>query len=67
MKSDIRQQYPSRLAIVGYLRQSPGGSALGVDLTQGEASELARGKPWWKFWQSDAAARGANAIPVLPQ
>jgi hypothetical protein len=67
MKSDIRQQYPSRLAIVGYLRQSPGGSALGADLTQGEASELARGKPWWKFWQSDAAARGANAIPVLPQ
>ena len=34
MKSDLRQQYPSRLAIVAYLRQSPGADALGVDLTQ---------------------------------
>ena len=25
MKSDVRQQYPSQIAIVGYLRQSPGG------------------------------------------
>jgi hypothetical protein len=23
MKSDVRQQYPSRLAIIEYLRQSP--------------------------------------------
>ncbi len=30
MKSDLRQQYPSRLAIVAYLKQSPGGAA-GVD------------------------------------
>jgi hypothetical protein len=27
MKSDLRQQYASRLAIVAYLRQSPGGAA----------------------------------------
>ena len=26
MKSDVRQQYPSRLAIIQYLRQSPGGA-----------------------------------------
>lgn len=31
MKSDLRQQYASRLAIVAYLRQSPGGAA-GVDV-----------------------------------
>ena len=30
MKSDLRQQYASRLAIVAYLKQSPGGAA-GVD------------------------------------
>ena len=34
MKSDLRQQYPSRLAIVAYLRQSPGGTALGVALPE---------------------------------
>jgi len=32
MKSDLRQQYPSRLAIVAYLRQSPG-AGRGVDLS----------------------------------
>jgi hypothetical protein len=30
MKSDLRQQYPSQIAIVSYLKQSPGGAA-GVD------------------------------------
>jgi hypothetical protein len=32
MNSDLRQQYPSRLAIVAYLRQSPG-AGRGVDLS----------------------------------
>ena len=32
MKSDLRQQYPSRLAIVAYLRQSPGGERLDLPL-----------------------------------
>ena len=35
MKSDLRQQYPSRLAIVGYLRQSPDADALGIALPIG--------------------------------
>ena len=30
MNSDLRQQYASRIAIVAYLKQSPGGAA-GVD------------------------------------
>ncbi len=34
MKSDLRQQYPSRLAIVAYLRQSPGANTLGIALTE---------------------------------
>ena len=28
MKSDVRQQYPSRVAIIAYVRQSPGGAAI---------------------------------------
>ena len=30
MKSGVRQQYPSMLAMLAYLRQSPGGSAAGA-------------------------------------
>jgi len=32
MKSDLRQQYPSRLAIIEYLRQSPRAEARGIEL-----------------------------------
>ncbi len=32
MKSDLRQQYPSQLAIVAYLRQSPGAARLDLPL-----------------------------------
>ena len=35
MKSDVRQQYPSRVSILEYLRQSPGG-AHGIDGLLGE-------------------------------
>ena len=31
MKSDVRQQYPSKIAIIAYLRQSPNASALGFE------------------------------------
>ncbi len=34
MKSDLRQQYPSRLAIVAYLRQCPDAGARGVALAE---------------------------------
>ena len=34
MKSDLRQQYPSRLAIVAYLRQSPRANTLGIVLPE---------------------------------
>ena len=33
MKSDLRQQYPSQLAIVAYLRQSPGAARLDLPPT----------------------------------
>jgi len=46
MKSDLRQQYPSRLAIVAYLRQSPHASALGVDLAQ-SGSAMRSAAPVW--------------------
>jgi len=34
MKSDLRQQYPSRLAIVAYLRESPDANVLGIALSE---------------------------------
>ena len=35
MKSDVRQQYPSRVAIVAYLRQSPSGNVIELALPDG--------------------------------
>ncbi len=58
MMSDLRQQYPSQLAIVAYLRQSPAGgaevAALGVSGPR--AAEPAAG-----------AARKKSAAPVVPR
>ena len=41
MKSDLRQQYPSRLAIVAYLRQSPGGERLDLPLNAAPSASAA--------------------------
>jgi hypothetical protein len=43
MKSNVRQQYPSRLAIVAYLRQSPDARNLGLELPSTEARASAPG------------------------
>ncbi|HXX86392.1 MAG TPA: hypothetical protein VEN29_20730 [Casimicrobiaceae bacterium] len=58
LKSGVKQQYPSYIAIVAYLRQSPAGKTGNIDLPRsvGLSSEQwtnAFGKP--------------NAIPALPQ
>ena len=46
MKSDLRQQYPSKLAIVAYLRQSPGANTLGIALPESAtAPRAASGVP----------------------
>src|SRR5262249_11498959 len=45
MKSNVRQQYPSRLAIVAYLRQSPDARNLSVDLPSAEPPSSALGSP----------------------
>jgi hypothetical protein len=58
MKSDVRQQYPSRLAIVAYLRQSPAGRARTLDLPLPTAS--AGG-------QATSAAGSMGSVPILPQ
>ena len=54
MKSETRQQYPSRLAIVAYLRQSPDGGR-GVELS---ASEMRA---------TDPAAMAAFPVPAPPK
>jgi len=41
MKSELRQQYPSQLAIAAYLRQSPGGSVLGIALPESASAPRA--------------------------
>jgi len=43
MKSNVRQQYPSRLAIVAYLRQSPDARNLGIDLPPADTRASALG------------------------
>jgi hypothetical protein len=47
MKSNVRQQYPSQLAIIAYLRQSPDAANLGVELpaAQTRASTLGGAMP----------------------
>jgi len=44
MKSDVRQQYPSRLAVVDYLRHSPNAETLGIALPPEEAHASAPGR-----------------------
>jgi hypothetical protein len=51
MKSNVRQQYPSRLAIVEYLRHSPNASSLGIELPPHEAH----------------ASPPVRVVPVAPQ
>ncbi len=58
MKSNVRQQYPSRIAIIAYLRESPDGRAGGIDLP------IAEGLP---LKQSTNAAREASTRPAWPQ
>lgn len=58
MKSSVRQQYPSRLAIVAYLRQSPWAKTTGSDAQL--AKELSA-EP------TTTAVRSPGAIMVMPQ
>ena len=51
MQSGVRQQYPSRLAVVAYLRRSPGGG--GIDVPPQDLGALDRS--------------AAPAIAVVPQ
>jgi hypothetical protein len=52
LKSGVRQQYPSRIAIVAYLRQSPAGRSGGIDLPLADGPR---------------PARTTNSPPVIPQ
>ena len=54
MKSGARQQYPSRIAIVAYLRQYPNASA--IDLSLPAVAEPPAG-----------AARAASAVGAPPK
>ena len=54
MKSDLRQQYPSRIAIVAYLRQSPDARAIALSLPA--VAEAPAG-----------AASSASAVGSLPK
>ena len=54
MKSDLRQQYPSRIAIVAYLRQNPDARAIALSLPA--VAEASAG-----------AASSASAVGSLPK
>ena len=56
LRSDVRQQYPSLVASVMYVRQSPGGAAIELPSPQVKAAE-----------QSTAVLRNARTIPMQPQ
>jgi hypothetical protein len=58
LNSGVKQQYPSYIAIIAYLRQSPAGKSGNIDLPrpEGISSE-----------QSTGTVRKASAIPVLAQ
>jgi hypothetical protein len=58
MKSNIRQQYPSRIAIIAYLRQSPAGKAGSIDLPLSESLSSE---------QATSTVPKASTMPVLPQ
>ena len=58
LKSSTPQQYPSRIAIVAYLRQSPAG---GADVAALVASEPRAAEP------AAGAARKTSATPVVPR
>ena len=53
MKSGVRQQYPSRLAIVAYLRQSPGAGS--IDLPAGDLGVI--------DWAKGAARKPVSPLP----
>jgi hypothetical protein len=58
LKAGVKQQYPSQIAIIAYLRQSPAGKAGSIDLP------LSEGLP---LQQSTGMVPKAGSIPVLPQ
>ena len=58
LKSGVKQQYPSYIAIVAYLRQSPAGKAGNIDLPRAEGPSSER-------WTN--AFGKPSAIPALPQ
>ncbi len=58
LKNGVRQQYPSQIAIVAYLRQSPAGKAGDIDLPRSEGVSPV---PWTNAYGKP------NANPMLPQ
>lgn len=58
LKGGVKQQYPSQIAIVAYLRQSPAGKAGGIDLPKSDGLSM---QPW-----KDALGK-PSANPMLPQ
>ena len=56
LRSEVRQQYPSLVASVMYVRQSPGGAAIDLPSPQAKAAD-----------QSTAVLRNASTIPMQPQ